>query len=201
VDPTQLRPRAGRQPSTSRAELSHIAIELFRTRGFDETTIDDIAAAANVGRRTVFRYYASKNDLPWGEFQDLLAHMRDYLAQMSPDIPLVDALRTAVLDFNRFPEEEVPFHRTRMRLLLEVPALVAHSTLKYAEWRAVVSEFVARRLRVPADSLEPQAMAWALLGVSISAYEQWLRHDDADLQVLLESAYRMLATSFRVAHD
>lgn len=190
------RVRSGRRLSTSHAELSHIALMLFVERGFDDTTIDDIAAAAGIGRRTFFRYFASKNDLPWGEFDALLGRMRDYLQALPPELPLVEALKTAVIEFNRFPPEEVPFHRQRMRLILTVPTLVAHSALRYAAWREVISDFVGQRLGISADRLEPQAMAWALLGVSISAYEQWLEHDDADLSELLESAYAMLSTSF-----
>jgi mycofactocin system transcriptional regulator len=190
------RARSGRQLSTSPAELSHIAIMLFVERGFDDTTIDDVAAAAGIGRRTFFRYFASKNDLPWGAFDELLERMRAYLEELPAEVPLIDALKTAVIEFNRFPPEEVPFHRQRMRLILTVPTLVAHSTLRYAAWRQVISDFVAQRLGIGADRLEPQAMAWALLGVSISAYEQWLQHDDADLSELLESAYAMLTTSF-----
>ncbi len=190
------RARSGRQLSTSHAELSHIALLLFVERGFDDTTVDDIAAAAGIGRRTFFRYFASKNDLPWGEFDELLGRMRAYLQALPAAVPLVDALKAAVIEFNRFPPEELPFHRQRMRLILTVPTLVAHSTLRYAAWRQVISDFVAQRLGIGADRLEPQAMAWALLGVSISAYEQWLQHDDADLSELLESAYAMLSTSF-----
>lgn len=188
--------RVGRHPSTSRAELGHIALELFVENGFDETTIDDIAAAAGIGRRTFFRYFTSKNDLPWGDFEELLGGMRASLRQLPDDMPIVDALRSAVISFNSFPAEEIPFHRQRMALILNSPTLVAHSTLRYAAWRNVVSDFVAHRLGVTASSLEPQAMAWALLGVSMSAYEQWLGDEDSELIDLLESAYRMLNTSF-----
>lgn len=188
--------RIGRSPSTSHAELSHVALELFVERGFDETTIEDIAAAAGIGRRTFFRYFASKNDLPWGEFDLLLADMARYLANLPETMPIVDALRQAVIEFNRFPDVEIDYHRRRMQLLLTVPSLVAHSTLRYADWRAVISRFVADRLGVAEDSLEPQAMAWAFLGVSISAYEQWLKRADSDLIALLEAAYDMLDTSF-----
>ncbi|MFF1877895.1 mycofactocin system transcriptional regulator [Leifsonia sp. NPDC058230] len=184
--------RSGRQPSTTRAELSHIALQLFIERGFDETTVDDIAAAAGIGRRTLFRYFASKNDLPWGDFDGILATMREFLRNVPRERSLVDALHGAVIEFNRFPAEESPFHRERMELLLNVPALVAHSTLRYASWRQVVAEYAAERLGLPEDSLEPQAIAWTYLGVCLSAYEQWLRRDDAELLPLLDASLRML---------
>ncbi len=189
-------PRLGRTPSTSQAELSHIALQLFVEHGFDETTIDEIAARAGIGRRTFFRYFPSKNDLPWGEFELLLDRMRAYLQSLPASLPLAEALRQAVIEFNRFPPEEVPYHRQRMALLLNVPTLVAHSTLRYASWRQVVAEFAASRLGVPENGLQPQAIAWAYLAVSLSAYEQWLKHDDADLAELLDSAIRMLGTTF-----
>ncbi|MFB2598239.1 mycofactocin system transcriptional regulator [Herbiconiux sp. P17] len=188
--------RLGRAPSTSQAELSHIALQLFVEHGFDATTIDEIAARAGIGRRTFFRYFPSKNDLPWGDFENLLDRMRTYLQELPASLPLVEALRAAVIEFNRFPVEEVPYHRQRMELLLNVPTLVAHSTLRYASWRQVVAEFAAARLGVPEDSLQPQAIAWTYLAVSLSAYEQWLKHDDADLATLLDAAIGMLDSTF-----
>ncbi|TXN31634.1 mycofactocin system transcriptional regulator [Lacisediminihabitans profunda] len=188
----------GRQPSTSHAELSHVALELFRVRGFDRTTVDDIVAAAGIGRRTFFRYFPSKNDLPWGDFETLLERMREHLASLPSDLPLVEALCASVIEFNRLPASEIPYHRERMELLLHVPSLLAHSTLRYASWRQVVAEFVADRLQVPEDSLEPQAIAWAFLAVSLSAYEQWLKTEDADLLELLAAAFRTLDSAFRL---
>lgn len=184
--------RIGRQLSTSRGELSHLALQLFLERGFDGTTVDDIAAAAGIGRRTVFRYFASKNDLPWGDFEALLERMRGFLRGLPADTPLLQALGAAIIDFNRLPEEEIPYHRKRMELLLNVPALAAHSTLRYESWRQVIAEYAAERLGVAADGLEPQALGWILLGVSLSAYEQWLLHEDADLLELITRALGML---------
>ncbi|PZF79517.1 mycofactocin system transcriptional regulator [Jiangella anatolica] len=189
-------PRLGRRPSTTQAELSHVALTLFAERGFEDTTVDDIAAAAGIGRRTFFRYFASKNDLPWGDFDAQLDGMRRHLDGLPDDLPLMDAVCAAVIEFNRIPPEEVPWHRQRMRLLLNVPALLAHSTLRFKAWRDVVAEYAARRLGVPADSLEPQALAWTMLGIALAAYEQWLVHEDADLSELLESALRMLGERF-----
>ena len=69
------RPRIGRAPATTHGELSHLALALFLERGFEQTTVDDIVEAAGIGRRTFFRYFRSKNDLPWGDFDQLLRQM------------------------------------------------------------------------------------------------------------------------------
>ena len=138
--------RVGRRRSTTWDHLSNVAIELFAARGFDEVSVDDVAQAAGIARRTLFRYYPSKNALPWGDFDAHLEHMRDLLADLDPGVPIRDALRTALLAFNTFDEAETARHRQRMRVILETAELQAYSMTMYAGWRAVVAAFVARRL-------------------------------------------------------
>ncbi|MFI7272742.1 mycofactocin system transcriptional regulator [Streptomyces sp. NPDC049879] len=199
ADVPQPAPRAGRQPATSVAEIGHVALQLFVRNGFAATTVDDIATACGIGRRTFFRYFPSKNDVPWGDFDALVERMREHLAATPPDVPLLDALRAAVIRFNEFPPEEVEYHRRRMELLLSVPTLVAHSTLRYAAWRQVIAEYAARRLGEPEDALRPQVIAWTFLAASLSAYEEWLRREDADLPDLFTSAFSVLDETFRGA--
>ncbi|CAA9335562.1 MAG: Transcriptional regulator, AcrR family [uncultured Frankineae bacterium] len=187
-----LRPRGGRPAVTTRAELEQVALELFARRGFEATTVDDIAAAAGIGRRTFFRYYASKNDVVWGEFEEGLAALRARLSGTDASRPLLDALCEAVLAFNRLDPDHAPWHRNRMALVLTVPALQAHSTLRYAAWREVVAEFVGGRLGQAPGDLLPQLVAHLCLGAALTAYEQWLSAPDADLQELLAASLRAL---------
>lgn len=191
-DHTTASPRMGRRPSTTCAEISHIALRLFHERGFEATTIDDIAAAAGISRRTYFRYFESKNDVAWGEFDRELDTLATRLRALPESMPLMQALRTGIIEFNRIPDTEVGWHRERMRLLLRVPALQAHSMLRYAAWRQVIAEFAAERLELHPAEHTPQAIAWALLGLAISAYEQWLEHDDTSLPQLLHDCLGML---------
>ena len=192
--------RAGRRRVTSRAELEHAAFDLFGRQGFERTTVDDIAAAAGIGRRTFFRYFPSKNDVPWGDFDAELERMRARLKACPPLTPLMDAIRVAVVDFNRIAPEQIGWHRRRMELILRTPALQAHSTLRYAAWRAVIAEFAGERTGQPPDALTPRTIAYAALGVAVAAYEQWLETDDADLSDLLDRAMRELATAFADSH-
>lgn len=175
-----------------------MAFELFAERGFDATTVDDIAAAAGIGRRTFFRYFDSKNDIVWGSFSSQLEVMREGFRRCPPDQSLMAGLRSVVIDFNRFDPAEVPWHRRRMELILRVPTLQAHATLRYAEWRAVVAEFAAQRLGVAPENLAPQAIAYATLGVALAAYEHWLGHPDQRLADILDAGFRELATGFAV---
>jgi TetR/AcrR family transcriptional regulator, regulator of mycofactocin system len=186
----------GRRHVTSREELERAAFALFAAKGFEETTVDDIAAAAGIGRRTFFRYFPSKNDVPWGAFEAELERMRVRLKACPAEIPLMDAVRVALVDFNHVPAGQVPLHRRRMELILRVPALYAHSTLRFTAWRQVVAEFAAERTGRRADDLAPQAIAHAVLGVALAAYEQWLDDPAADLGELLDSAMRQLGAAF-----
>lgn len=184
--------RAGRPPATTAADLERVALDLFTRRGFDETTVEDIAAAAGISRRTFFRYYASKNDVVWGDFDALLRRMEAWLASSPGDVSLLDVLSDAVVRFNALPPEAVPSHRQRMSLILHVPALQAHSTLRYADWRAVVARFASRRLDQPVDALAPQLIGHVALGAAVAAYERWLRDDTSDLATLLAQAFSAL---------
>jgi mycofactocin system transcriptional regulator len=181
--------RPGRPRASSRDAVEHIALELFGTKGFTETTVDDIAEAAGISRRTFFRYHESKNDVVWGDFDALLGDLDRWLAATAGDGPLFATLRDAVIRFNSLPAEEVLAHRQRMSLILYVPALQAHSTLRYAEWRAVIARFAARHLELPAESLWPQLVGHVSLAAALAAYEQWLAQVDGDLVALLTTTF------------
>jgi TetR/AcrR family transcriptional regulator, regulator of mycofactocin system len=193
---TAARGHPGRKRVTSRAELEQTAFALFAERGFEQTTVDEIAAAAGIGRRTFFRYFPSKNDVPWGAFESELDRMRVRLKACPPEVPLMDAIRLALIDFNRVAPAQVPLHRRRMELILGVPTLFAHSTLRFTAWRQVVAEFVAERTGRRPDDLAPQAVAHAVLGVAVAAYEHWLNDVSADLGALLDDGIRQLGAAF-----
>src|ERR1700759_4506208 len=90
--PAEAATRPGRRRVTSRQELEQTAFALFTVHGFDATTVDEIAAAAGIGRRTFFRYFPSKNDIPWGAFEGELDRMRVRLKECPPEVPLMDAI-------------------------------------------------------------------------------------------------------------
>ncbi|MFE9602458.1 mycofactocin system transcriptional regulator [Streptomyces hokutonensis] len=189
--------RSGRPRVASRAELERVGFALFERQGFEYTTIDHIAAAAGIGRRTFFRYFASKNDLVWGEFEEQLVRLRSLLAAVADDVPVMEALREVVTEFNRFDSAVVPWHRRRMHLILRVPALRAHSTLRYASWQMAISECVAAREGVPVTAASPRLIGHLALAAAVTAYELWLDDESADLAELLDGVFRRLEEGFR----
>ncbi len=158
-------------------------------RGFDAVTIDDIAAAAGIARRTYFSYFPSKSELVWGDFDGLLEGFRARLDTTPVGRSVIGGIRDAVRDFNRLPEDETDRHRERMRMIIQTPQLIAHSAVRYADWRAVIVDYVARRQHVSATSVVPLVVSWACLGVSMSAYDRWVREPDADLLALIDEGF------------
>jgi TetR/AcrR family transcriptional regulator, regulator of mycofactocin system len=195
---TVTQTRAGRPLSTSHAEIEAIAFELFNDRGFDETTIDDIAEAAGIGRRTFFRYFASKNDIPWGQFDLSLDAFRVALQAADASISPLAAVHRAVVEFNTFEASALPQHRQRMRLIMKTPALQAHSALRYADWRRVIAEYVATSCGLRPTDLLPRLVGQVSLALSLVAYEQWLEDDDSNLLEIMLAAQELLYDYVRV---
>ena len=182
----------GRRPATDHATIEQAAFTLFEQHGFDETTMEQIADAVGVGRRTLFRYFPSKNDIPWGQFEESLRHFRLSLDAVPHEVPTAEAVMRCVVSFNDFGPEAMAQHRLRMRLILSTPTLLAHSSLRYASWRGVIVDFVAaRNVQSPSD-LEPRTVGHVSLALALAAYEDWLEHPDGSLTETMQSTVAAL---------
>jgi mycofactocin system transcriptional regulator len=181
----------GPQPQSIEA-IEKVALEVFRERGFEETPVEDIAAAAGISRRTFFRYFGSKNDILFGNFEILLRELDEWLASAPDDRPLFDVIADATMRFNRVHSDGAAAHRERMELILHTPALRANAALRNAEWLAVVARYAARRMDAPVDGLGPQLAGHVALGAANAAYEQWLRDESSDLDELVHRAFRLI---------
>jgi mycofactocin system transcriptional regulator len=193
---TETSPRRGRPRGTSARTLEEIALRLFTEKGFHETTVDEIAAAAGVSRRTFFRYYDAKSKVLWNEFDREVDTIRATLEDAPDDVPVMDAVRHAVIAANHYRAEDVAELRMRMHLISTVPELAASATIHYDAWERAVAEFVARRTGQPADALYPLAAGRTTLAACRAAYERWSARADADLTVYLDAALRALEAGF-----
>lgn len=194
-DPTRdgRGPRAGRRPSTTQDHIAGVALDLFAAQGFDAVSVDDVALASGISRRTLFRYYPSKSAIPWGDFDSHLRELEHLLDGVAHEVPMKTALRDALLTFNTFEESETPRHRRRMRVILETAELQAYSMTMYAGWRRVIAAFVASRIGGSPKDLAPQSIAWLMLGSALSAYEYWLADQAISLTDALAQAFDAVA--------
>jgi mycofactocin system transcriptional regulator len=185
---------ASRPKPQSIEAIEKVALELFRERGFEETPVEDIAAAAGISRRTFFRYFGSKNDILFGNFELLLDDLEQWLSSAPDDQPMFAVIAEATMRFNRVHSDGTVAHRERMELIMHTPALRANAALRNAEWLAVVARYAARRMATPADELGPQLAGHIALGAASAAYEQWLRDESSDLAELVHRAFTMAQT-------
>ena len=188
--------RRGRPPGTSRRTLELIALRLFTEQGFDETPIEQIAAEAGVSRRTFFRYFDSKASVLWGEFDSEITVIREALAQVPDSVPMMDAIRQAVVAANHYRAEDVPELRARMNLIASAPSLQSSAAVRYDAWERVVSQFVASRTGHPPWSLYPLTVGRSTLAACRAAYERWSARADGDLTVYLDAALSALSAGF-----
>jgi mycofactocin system transcriptional regulator len=182
----------GRPPATTHALIEEVAFRLFDEQGFDNTTVEQIADAAGIGRRTLFRYYPSKNDIPWGQFDASLRHLTQHLREMPADLGIAESVQRAVVAFNHVDPSAVDQHRRRMQLLMSTPALQAHATLRHGAWRTVIATYVAERRGLSPDDLHPRTIGRVALALALSAYEQWLEDEQASLPELLDETFAAL---------
>ena len=188
--------RRGRPPGTSRRELELIALRLFTGQGFDATTIEQIAGEAGVSKRTFFRYFSSKSSVLWSEFDHEVDTIRAALAQVPAEVPMMEAIRRAVVMANHYGPPDVPELRLRMNLIGTVPALQSSAAVHYGAWEEAISDFAATRVGQPADSLYPLAVGRATLAACRAAYDRWSARADADLTFYLDAALAALGAGF-----
>ncbi|MDT4957451.1 MAG: TetR/AcrR family transcriptional regulator, regulator of mycofactocin system [Pseudonocardiales bacterium] len=189
-------PRRGRPPSTSARDLELIALRLFAEQGFDHTTVEEIAAAAGVSRRTFFRYFDTKAAVLWHEFDNEVQALRATFAKVPDDLEMMDAILQVVVAVNHYRAEDVPELRARMNLIGSVPALQASAAPHYDDWERAVSDFAATRLGQPPDSLYPLAIGRTTLAACRTAFDLWVARADNDLTYYLDQALRALASGF-----
>jgi len=189
---------AGRPVVTSHSQIEQAAFALFTEHGFEGTTMEAIASEVGVGRRTLFRYFESKNDIPWGQFAESLEGFRQILAALPSDVPVWEAVHRGVVAFNDFDADTMPLHRQRMALILTTPALQAHSVHQYAEWRNVIADYVARRHGLRSHDVLPRVAGQVSLALAMTAYDQWLMSESSALQPFVDSAMGSLRDYLRI---
>ena len=163
--PTGLRER---KKARTRAAIREHAMRLFTEQGYAATTVDQIAAAADVSQSTFFRYFPTKEDVVLADDFDPV--MVAALRAQPKDLPPIEAVRRSLREmFGRLTDEQWARERHRQELIHSVPDLRMRSQQQYAEAIALLAEVVADRAGLPADDFSARVLAGAVIGTALAA--------------------------------
>lgn len=190
------RPPAGEPPASrrdrrkdrTRRVIQAEALRLFADKGFAATTIEEIAAAADVAPRTFFRYFPTKVEVVfWADYQPTLAN---FVATRPGDEPAIQTLRHGITDgLAGFYDQDAERLLERIKLAFRTPALHPRLRQQQASWAAAMTALLAARLGAPPDDLEVRAIAAAIAAALFVAIEEWQAHDgQEDLRALIHRA-------------
>lgn len=184
-----------RKKAKMRALIQEHALRLFRECGYDETSVEDIAEAAEVSPSTVFRYFPTKPDLVI--YDDLDERMIEAFRAQPPELNAIQTLRASFRsEYWRMIAEQLDVQREREELLRSVPELQAAMLGEFARTLNEIAELLAERSgRTPNDN-EVLALAGAVIGVTIAA---WFAQDDGDWSQFVarvETGLERLETGF-----
>jgi AcrR family transcriptional regulator len=183
-----------RKKTATRRQLMAVALRLFEKQGFENTTVEEIAAAADVAPRTFFRYFPTKVDVLFADHVDQVALLRETLATRSPDEPIVDAVRRATLEGVKRVAADPSLFLTRSRLAASVPAAHAHSRYLDADFEDVIAQGVAANRKTdPATDLRARVVARAAWSATRAARDIWLASGGKrDPRRLVNQAFALL---------
>ena len=173
------------------AEITAVAMRLFLEQGFEQTTIDQIAATAGVSRRSFFRYFGTKEDIVLGDLASQGELVRDALEAVPPSVGPWDALRAALDAINALDiDRDVTLKISKM--MYRTPSLRARSIEKHLHWQSLLVPNIRTRLGIePDDSTDPAAesiVASAIACLDVAG-EIWTRGDGVeDLAALYDRA-------------
>ena len=163
---------------------------LFAERGFEATTVEQIAAAADISRRTFFRYFADKEELFFAEDERLLAAIDETLDGAPGGEPVLEVARRATRALAAHSVADPERRLARERLIAATPALQARRLAKTLRWeRAIATRLVARGASEQEALLVPKVA----LACFQAGYERWVRDPGRDLAALVDESFAALA--------
>jgi AcrR family transcriptional regulator len=178
-----------------RAELADIALTMFEERGYEKTTVDDIARAAGLTKRSFFRYFPSKEDAAFARIdvlgETVVAEIRSRPADEPPWTCLHQVLR-------RWDQATLASERelASYRVIAVTPALRAKLRERREEWRRNVSRALRERPGTTLDRFTADLLTSAALAILESVSAEWQRTDGtADRAMLLDRAFTLLRST------
>jgi AcrR family transcriptional regulator len=182
----------GRPRTIDPDAVSLVALRLFDEQGFDAVSMDDVAAAAGVSRRSLFRLFPNKAALVWGGLDEFAARFREALRSRPADEPSAVALRAAYRTGATFPDDAVEVTRHRLRVIRANPSLEHVGAATVTALTDEILRYVAERDGVTADDLAVAVRAHTLAAAASAALTWWALHGDGRPEDVVERALALL---------
>ncbi|MEV0317766.1 TetR family transcriptional regulator [Streptomyces sp. NPDC050658] len=178
-----------RKKQRTRDALLRAALELFTTKGYDETTVDEIAEAVDVSQRTFFRYFTSKQETAFAVQEMVERRFVEVLRERPADEAPLTALREAVLGawdaLGRSIEEVVPveLHMRTYRMIESTPSLLATYLRRSIEMEEEIAHLIAEREGLDIDEdPRPRVAVAAFSGVMRVTGQMWGAGEDTSVE-------------------
>ncbi len=180
-----------RKKLRTRAAIREHAMRLFREQGYSETTVDQIAGAAEVSPSTFFRYFPTKEDVVVDdEFDPLLA---EAIRAQPADLPPIQAVREAMrAAFEALPEQARLRDRERHQLIKNVPELRTAVLDEYTRSLRLLAGLLAERLGRDENDLRVRVFSGAMVGVALAVLELGAQQPLGDVGEMLDQALALL---------
>jgi AcrR family transcriptional regulator len=192
--PRQASSLTARRMARTRRELAAAAAQMFKERGYEATTVEDICAAVEVSPRTFFRYFQSKEDVV-NELLD--SHLDTFVAALATRPPDEAVLASLVAAASCGYETSEPDFVELFAVVHRTPALRARWLDRAHEVQARLAAVLGKRL---ASEEVARLAAGALVGTMTTVIETWAeRHDDTPLRRRVVEALELLAAGFGLA--
>jgi len=158
-----------RKKARTRASLREHALRLFREQGYHATTVEQIAAAAEVSPSTFFRYFPTKEDLVLQD--DMDTRMVEAFARQPKDLAPIPAVRAALREaWTSFTPAEWAQIRESAKLSVHVPEVRARAMNEISRTMNVIAEALASRTGRAPDDFRIRVLAGAVMGVMMSVF-------------------------------
>jgi AcrR family transcriptional regulator len=180
----------GRWEPDARGRLERAALALYLERGFEQTTVADIADRAGLTERTFFRHYADKREVLFGGSETLLDVLVTTIADAPDSTTPIDAVALALQTGAAILQERREFALRRQAVIAANPELQERELLKLASWSTALAD--ALRVR---GAKEPAARVTAEAGVAVFrvAFERWIQQTNKrDLPRLIRESFAEL---------
>ena len=144
-----------RKKRETRERIASVALRLFAERGYDQTTLAEIAEAADVSTRTIFGYFESKEDILFCDEPAFFEQLRQMLDQRAPGLTTIDVLREFISETNK-PDENALL---RKKIVRSEEALRLAERARFAQAEQMIAESIARDLDSGPGDIRPSIVA------------------------------------------